>query len=868
MKNLLIVILIFQSISSFSQERRLALVIGNSNYEKGELKNPVNDAKLISKTLDSLGFDVIEKYNLSTKRELLDAIRDFGVKRESYNVGFVYYAGHGVQIKAENFLLPTKEKFTSEIDIEDYGVSVQSILRYLESKTDQVNILVLDACRDNPFEVIWNKTRSLNGGGLAKIAPPTGSLIAFSTDAGKTAADGKNENSIYTESLAKNMLIESISIDQVFRNVRSEVLTKTNGAQRPAESTQLTGNSFYLVRSNYEKQFKIVEDHINNKDYLDALATVNFILQNEPNSVKALLFRAGIYAISLNNFDKALNDYNKAIEIQPNDSNIYYLKATALENYKHYNEAIIAHSKAIEISPRNSHYYISRGQSFEYDIKNYLKALDDYNKAVELEPENIKGLFNRAHLYQDKLEEYDKAFSDYSKILEIDPKYSDAYRNLAILIKNKFKNDKKALDFFNKSVELNPNDFEVFANRGDFFQYNLKDFERALSDYNKAIELAPNKAECHTFRGQLYEIHLKKYDKALEDYNKAIELEPKETTWLFRRAIAFKLMGQYDNALSDYIKILEINPEDSTVFVNMGNLYRLQNEFKKALEFQDKYIKVSPNDPVGYLNRGFTNYNLRNYDKVLIDYNKAIEIDSMNAGYFSYRGQLFREKLNENDKALSDYNRAIELEPENASHYNDRAILFRKNLKNFDLALQDYNKAIKLEPENSSFYSNRAILEFFDLKSIDIAKKDFNKAIELDSNNRDLYYYRIKSFLFVEDYKNALKDIQKTILLDKNDPEGYFDLSIIYKKQKKYALSLLQISKAIELLNGSDYEISNDKVTSYLGLEDLYIFRAELYKLLSDFESSCEDYQKALDSLANNPIKRREIELIISQNCK
>jgi uncharacterized caspase-like protein len=215
------------------------------------LKNPVNDAKLIAKTLDSLGFEVIAKYNLSTKRELLDVIRDFGVKRESYDVGFVYYAGHGVQVNEENFLLPTKEVYNSELDVQDFGVSVQSILRYLESKTDQVNILILDACRDNPFEAIWNKTRSLKGGGLAKIPPPTGSLIAFSTDVGQTAADGKNENSIYTESLSKNMLIENISIDQVFRNVRSEVLAKTNGSQRPVEATQLTGNSFYLVKSNF-----------------------------------------------------------------------------------------------------------------------------------------------------------------------------------------------------------------------------------------------------------------------------------------------------------------------------------------------------------------------------------------------------------------------------------------------------------------------------------------------------------------------------------------------------------------------------------------------------------------------------------------
>ena len=197
-------ILFLVSISLFSQdEKRLALVIGNANYDKGELKNPVNDARLIASTLDSLDFDVILKENLSTKRDMTAAIREFGAKRSEYDVAFVYYAGHGIQVDDENFLLPTKEVFEGEFDVLDYGVSVQSIMRYLEAQTNEVNILILDACRDNPFESNWNTTRSLKSQGLAKIPPPTGSLIAFSTDSGQTAPDGDGDNSVYSISLVK-----------------------------------------------------------------------------------------------------------------------------------------------------------------------------------------------------------------------------------------------------------------------------------------------------------------------------------------------------------------------------------------------------------------------------------------------------------------------------------------------------------------------------------------------------------------------------------------------------------------------------------------------------------------------------------------
>ena len=213
MKKYLIIILCFINFSIFSQdEKRLALVIGNANYDKGALKNPVNDALLIARTLDSLDFDVILDTNLKTKRDFRNKIIEFGDKRSDYDVAFVYYAGHGVQVNNENYLLPTKEEFKSEYDVEDLGLSVQVIIRYLTAMTNQVNVLILDACRDNPFESNWNSTRSLKGTGLAKMQAPSGSMIAFSTTAGNTAPDGNGENSIYCQSLSKNMLIEGINL--------------------------------------------------------------------------------------------------------------------------------------------------------------------------------------------------------------------------------------------------------------------------------------------------------------------------------------------------------------------------------------------------------------------------------------------------------------------------------------------------------------------------------------------------------------------------------------------------------------------------------------------------------------------------------
>tara|TARA_B100001059_G_scaffold110908_1_gene111071 strand:- start:250 stop:2031 length:1782 start_codon:yes stop_codon:yes gene_type:complete len=228
-------------------DRKIALVIGNANYEKGHLENPVNDANLIAESLKKLDFEVELHTNLSTRNEMLDAIKDFGRKRKDYEIGFVYYAGHGIQLNNNNYLLPVSEEFEYEEDVEDNGVSMQRVLRYLEStRENQLNFIVLDACRDNPFESNWNKTRSLKGGGLAKIPPPTGSLIAYSTDHGQTAADGNEGNSLYSKALAEKLLEEDVSIEQVFKNVRTEVLRLSNKSQSPVEESKLTGDVFYL----------------------------------------------------------------------------------------------------------------------------------------------------------------------------------------------------------------------------------------------------------------------------------------------------------------------------------------------------------------------------------------------------------------------------------------------------------------------------------------------------------------------------------------------------------------------------------------------------------------------------------------------
>ncbi len=228
-----------------ANEKRLALVIGNASYEfGGQLANPENDARAIAEALRKTGFEVMEYTNLSQKA-IKKVIDEFGEKLQSYDVGLFFYAGHGVQVKGSNFLVPVDANINSESDVEYDCVNAERVLARMEDAGSSVNIVILDACRNNPFERSW--TRSTQGKGLAFMNAPSGSLIAYATSPGTTASDGSGSNGLYTSALLKHLATPGITILEMFQRVRATVMEESGDRQVPWESTSLRGN-FYFVK--------------------------------------------------------------------------------------------------------------------------------------------------------------------------------------------------------------------------------------------------------------------------------------------------------------------------------------------------------------------------------------------------------------------------------------------------------------------------------------------------------------------------------------------------------------------------------------------------------------------------------------------
>jgi hypothetical protein len=224
-------------------QKRLALIIGNGIYMSGGiLANPENDANDIGKTLQQLGFDVMLFNNLD-QREFRKAIDDFGERLVSYDIGLFYYAGHGIQVKGNNYLIPVDANLKSENDVEYDCVNAGRLLAKMEDAGSTTNIIILDACRDNPFERSWR--RSTHGQGLAFMTAPAGSLISYATSPGATASDGSGRNGLFTSALLNYINEPDLSILEMFQKVRTYVRENSSGEQVPWESTSLEGNFYF-----------------------------------------------------------------------------------------------------------------------------------------------------------------------------------------------------------------------------------------------------------------------------------------------------------------------------------------------------------------------------------------------------------------------------------------------------------------------------------------------------------------------------------------------------------------------------------------------------------------------------------------------
>ncbi len=220
--------------------RRFALVIGNANYSSlPKLQNAINDARAMTQALRSTGFSVATHENLDLTG-MQNAVRNFGEQLGKNDVGLIFFAGHGVQVKGKNYLVPVRENIKKSFEVPSNALDVDLVLATLENVKNDLNIVVLDACR-SPFP---GESRGASRG-LATLEAGKGIFVAFSTSPGKEASDGSDANSPYTKNLSRLLTEKGLSLEKVFKEVRKAVVSETNGEQIPWENSSLMGDFYF-----------------------------------------------------------------------------------------------------------------------------------------------------------------------------------------------------------------------------------------------------------------------------------------------------------------------------------------------------------------------------------------------------------------------------------------------------------------------------------------------------------------------------------------------------------------------------------------------------------------------------------------------
>lgn len=271
------------------KRKMVAVVIGNGAYKQkeSELTNPKSDATDLAKILVELGF-FVQLLTDCDNKEIDIGLKAFKDNLNSNDIGLFYYAGHGIQVEGENYITAIDTDFSEELSVKWSSLALNRVIDIMEKCSNTTNIIILDACRDNPYAKAWNRGIDLQN--LAPIFAPKGTIIGFSTSPGEKASDGKGNNGPYTEALLQHIKTPDLGIEDVFKRVRNSLSLSTKGKQTSWEHTSLTGDFFFNLglgkRINKYAEYAISDDMfiLNKSDYghllIEKLKSHNWYSQN------------------------------------------------------------------------------------------------------------------------------------------------------------------------------------------------------------------------------------------------------------------------------------------------------------------------------------------------------------------------------------------------------------------------------------------------------------------------------------------------------------------------------------------------------------------------------------------------------------
>jgi len=342
------------------KSNRIALVIGNANYKSSPLKNPVNDANDMATVLKQKGF-IVTLLTDASKRQMKSAIGQFGKQLRDGGVGLFFYAGHGMQVDGVNYLIPVGASIEAEDDIEYESVDANRILSKMESAGNDLNMVFLDACRNNPF----TKSFRSSDKGLAQMDAPKGSFVSFATAPGSVAADGSGRNGLFTGELIKYMQVPGLPLTKMMMEVRKGVLRESEDQQTPWDVSSLTGDFYFTGGGDQEITTIQIEESITQP-----------VVKTAASEMESEMWAMVKDSNSKTDFEIFMESYPNGAYRSQADSKLWLLSGQSIESIKTY------------LSKYPNTPYKKAADKRVWDLINAKNSLDQYERFISEFPDN------------------------------------------------------------------------------------------------------------------------------------------------------------------------------------------------------------------------------------------------------------------------------------------------------------------------------------------------------------------------------------------------------------------------------------------------------------------------------------------------
>jgi tetratricopeptide (TPR) repeat protein len=676
--------------------KRVALVIGNAVYKNvPPLQTPPNDAALIAKQLKALGFTLINGGALTNlnKTQFDAAVQSFSSAVRGADVALFYYAGHGIESNDTNYLVPTDANPQKEGDLPFQMVAAQNVLGEMEGQGVRLRIVILDACRNNPFSD--RELRAISGG-LSPMKTARGTLVSFATAPGGTAQEGAVD-SPFTKALAEQIMRPGLDIFRTFNEVNLAVDQATNGAQQPwTSNTGIQGDFYFVQAQQAPTQQDSASAHLargialfHAENNADAATEFKQVIALTPGNALAHAYLArSLYKVDAS---LATSEARTALSLDAKQAGPHIALGNIALGRSDYKGAETEFRAALAVADDP----VAHGNLglVLIDQGNYSGAVPELQRAIALDPlqYNSYGNLGRTYYLQGKL---DAATTVLRKGIAIAPKSGYVHRVLGDVYRKQHNLDGAAAEY-RTDVALEPALADPHSSLGDL-NYDRGNYADAATEYQRAIALSPKLSAPHNGLGNIRYAQ-DAYDQAAKEYATAAALSPTWATPHNNLGLAYIMQNKLDQAATEYRAAISLDPKFADVHDNLGDVYRRQNKLDDAAAEYQQAINLDPKNAVAIDDLGVIYLDRNRLDDAAAAFRQAITLDAKDAFPHNHLGNVFYSKKTYGD-AATEYHSAIALDPTYASPHNNLGLVYVAQQKS-DLAIAEFRAAINLDPK-------------------------------------------------------------------------------------------------------------------------------------------------------------------------